>query len=395
MKRLALLLPLVCLVASGQIPPSVGTLVSTTVILDESQYVGHPCTLYAHNYQNPLTGHLLYCSAIGLNFNISVVGTWAILNTGGGGSVAWGSILGTLSSQTDLQAALNAKQDALTLPLSVANGGTGTTTPGLVAGTNVTITGSWPNQTINSNGAGSSAFNAITSGVNLGQAMTVGNGSVLSAIGTGEIYATNLARSPFSSLPTASVHPFESYLVTDNITATPCVITSLFCYSNGTGWFQVSAPSAGGSNGFQTATFASPPTATGAGNTYYDTSAANPGLPLYYSSGSGTGNWLQWLVAGPSGALVFSGNQADIDPLVICRSTNSCTWSALQTFTPGTKITPTVVGSLGTCNGGTEGRHWGVTDASTTIALGIGTTVAGGGANHVPVYCDGTNWVID
>ena len=34
--------------------------------------------------------------------------------------------------------------------LAVANGGTGTATPGLVAGTNVTITGSWPNQTINS-----------------------------------------------------------------------------------------------------------------------------------------------------------------------------------------------------------------------------------------------------
>lgn len=37
--------------------------------------------------------------------------------------------------------------------LAIANGGTGTTTPGLVAGTNVTITGTWPNQTINSSGS--------------------------------------------------------------------------------------------------------------------------------------------------------------------------------------------------------------------------------------------------
>ncbi len=44
---------------------------------------------------------------------------------------------------------------ALTTPVSVANGGTGTATPALVAGTNVTITGSWPNQTINSSGSGS------------------------------------------------------------------------------------------------------------------------------------------------------------------------------------------------------------------------------------------------
>ena len=38
--------------------------------------------------------------------------------------------------------------------LPVANGGTGTSTPSLVAGTNVTISGTWPNQTINSTGGG-------------------------------------------------------------------------------------------------------------------------------------------------------------------------------------------------------------------------------------------------
>ena len=39
---------------------------------------------------------------------------------------------------------------ALTGVLAVANGGTGTTTPAIVAGTNVTVSGTWPNQTINS-----------------------------------------------------------------------------------------------------------------------------------------------------------------------------------------------------------------------------------------------------
>lgn len=34
-----------------------------------------------------------------------------------------------------------------------------------------------------------------------------------------------------------------------------------------------------------------------------------------------------------------------------------------------------------------------VTDASTTLILGLGGTVAGGGANKVPVYSDGTNWL--
>ena len=38
--------------------------------------------------------------------------------------------------------------------LNVANGGTGTATPSLVAGTNVSITGTWPNQTISSSNSG-------------------------------------------------------------------------------------------------------------------------------------------------------------------------------------------------------------------------------------------------
>jgi hypothetical protein len=44
----------------------------------------------------------------------------------------------------------------VTSVVAVANGGTGTTTPALVAGTNVTITGTWPNQTIAASGGGGS-----------------------------------------------------------------------------------------------------------------------------------------------------------------------------------------------------------------------------------------------
>lgn len=35
-----------------------------------------------------------------------------------------------------------------------------------------------------------------------------------------------------------------------------------------------------------------------------------------------------------------------------------------------------------------------VTDATTTAITGLGTTVSGGGSNKVPVYSDGTNWII-
>lgn len=40
-------------------------------------------------------------------------------------------------------------------PLPVAAGGTGSTSPSLIAGSNVTITGSWPNQTVNASGGAS------------------------------------------------------------------------------------------------------------------------------------------------------------------------------------------------------------------------------------------------
>jgi hypothetical protein len=45
--------------------------------------------------------------------------------------------------------------------VAVANGGTGTATPSLVAGTNVTITGSFPNQTINASGGGGGGSSPI------------------------------------------------------------------------------------------------------------------------------------------------------------------------------------------------------------------------------------------
>lgn len=77
-------------------------------------------------------------------------------------------------------------------------------------------------------------------------------------------------------------------------------------------------------------------------------------------------------------------------------------WSALQacTTTPGvakslfdivtTNIT--TVGALPSAS--PAGQHMFVSDANTTMALGIGTTVAAGGAHKVPVYSDGTNWII-
>ena len=55
------------------------------------------------------------------------------------------------------------------------------------------------------------------------------------------------------------------------------------------------------------------------------------------------------------------------------------------------QTTAVAVASLQACNAGAKGTRSFVTDANATTFL---STVAGGGANNVPVVCNGTNWVI-
>jgi hypothetical protein len=82
--------------------------------------------------------------ATALAANVGSTGAPVVLG-GAGGTPS--SI--TLTSGTDLPLSTG-----VTGVLPVANGGTGTTAPGLVQGANVTISGSWPNQTISASGVG-------------------------------------------------------------------------------------------------------------------------------------------------------------------------------------------------------------------------------------------------
>lgn len=78
-----------------------------------------------------------------------------------------GGALGTPSSGTATNLTGLPLATGVTGLLPVANGGTGTATPALVAGTNVTITGSWPNQTINSTASGSGTVTNVATGTGL------------------------------------------------------------------------------------------------------------------------------------------------------------------------------------------------------------------------------------
>jgi hypothetical protein len=89
------------------------------------------------------------------------VGGGGVTSVGGTGTVNGLTLTGTVTSTGNLTLGGTLSSvsltSAVTGTLPVANGGTGTATPALVAGTNVTISGSWPNQTINAT-AGSSSI---------------------------------------------------------------------------------------------------------------------------------------------------------------------------------------------------------------------------------------------
>jgi len=94
-----------------------------------------------------------------------------------------GGALGTPSSGTLTNVTGLPLSTGVTGLLPIANGGTGTSTPALVAGTNVTITGSWPNQTINSTASGGTGTVTSVSVVSAnGLAGTVSNPTTTPAI---------------------------------------------------------------------------------------------------------------------------------------------------------------------------------------------------------------------
>lgn len=93
--------------------------------------------------------------------NVSITGTWPnqTINATGGGTGTVTSVAATVPSFLTVSGSPITTSGTLAISYSgtalpVANGGTGTTNPSLVAGANVTISGTWPNQTIAATGGG-------------------------------------------------------------------------------------------------------------------------------------------------------------------------------------------------------------------------------------------------
>lgn len=115
-----------------------------------------------------------------------------------------------------------------------------------------------------------------------------------------------------------------------------------------------------------------------------------------------TGNQLSTLTAVTAGdkVMIFSTDEGDL---------RKATLTTLMTYIRANlgdavadtlvaseyiKATSMTVANLTSASTAGAGARATVTDATQTLTAGIGATVAGGGANIVPVFSDGTNWKI-
>ena len=134
----------------------------------------------------------------GTNVTISPTSGTGIVtvNASGGGS-------GTVSYGTENQLAYYASNGTTVVgldpPLSITMGGTGTSSPSLVAGSNVAITGSWPNQTISSSGGSGGYIKGI---VNIGPASGAGTytgSGTISGANVGDVVTVGVSNSTEAS----------------------------------------------------------------------------------------------------------------------------------------------------------------------------------------------------
>ncbi len=240
---------------------------------------------------------------------------------------------------------------SLTLPLSVANGGTGTATPGLIAGTNVTISGTWPNQTINGTGA------SVAIGTSLPSACTVGQLFFNSSASAGSNLYGCTASNTWNGLGGANLTLPLSVANGGNGSSTPGLVAGSNITISGSWPNQIVS-------GTPVAIGTSLPSTCTVGQLFFN-SAAAAGSNLYGCTASNTWNAL-------GGASVSGGNATTIQGTTVSSAapTNN---QALVYWNTTNSYVPT---SIYTLQNGLGTTATGTTNLQVNVSMGVRAVTA-------------------
>jgi len=302
---------------------------------------------------------------------VTVAGTLAVANGGTGVTTSTGSgnvvlstsptlvtpALGTPSSGTLTNATGLPLTTGVTGILPVANGGTATATPSIVAGTNVTVSGTWPNQTINAtasgtvtavsvvsaNGLAGTSSGGATPALTLSTSITgvlKGNGTALSAATAGTDYVapgtatTFTATQTFSGTSSATGIVLNDAAEVTTVSATAATGTINYDITTQSVLYYTSNASANWTVNFRASSGTSLDTLMSTGQSMTVAFLVTQGATAYYNSavqidGTTSGVTTRWLGGAPT-----AGNASGIDSyryLII--KTGSATFTVLASNT--------------------------------------------------------------